>query len=104
MWKYTYSCYLRIYIHLSLLYSEEYIGHCMKMNRMFNVSLVTSDHSLWIVLQIAAESISSIRTVQSLGKEKLFYEKYKNTTDAPHKWVQVLNYNFVEEFSKYGYV
>ncbi|KAF6034287.1 ABCB1 [Bugula neritina] len=35
--------------------------------------------------KIAAESISSIRTVQSLGKEKLFYEKYKNTTDAPHK-------------------
>ncbi|KAF6033876.1 ABCB1 [Bugula neritina] len=35
--------------------------------------------------KIASESISSIRTVQSLGKEQLFYEKYKELSEEPYK-------------------
>jgi len=42
------------------------------------------------MLQIASESISSIRTVQSLGKEQLFYEKYKALEEQPLKYVIVM--------------
>ena len=38
-------------------------------------------------LQVATESMSSIRTVASLGKEEHFVNEYKKLTDIPYKWV-----------------
>lgn len=36
-------------------------------------------------LQIAAEAVENIRTVVSLGREKLIFEKFKTIVTAPHQ-------------------
>jgi len=62
---------------------------CYSLSRVALCHVLLCDVTVHIcnadMLQIASESISSIRTVQSLGKEQLFYEKYKELSEEPYK-------------------